>query len=150
MRVGPGQGEFPEKSVGGWMAGVGVATPSAASANEELAGAGVGLWGNPQRPEGAGPRPFFGAGPSEGRRRRRAAAGRRWKPSWASCAEPRALLLSTGELCVRLPSTSSPEGKVVGPAPLVRMPFGDPLSLRGRRRRLGVRSRVTWLLGRQG
>ena len=67
MRVGPGQGEFPEKSVGGWMAGVGVATPSAASANEELAGAGVGLWGNPQRPEGAGPRPFLGAqSPREG------------------------------------------------------------------------------------
>ena len=110
-------------------------------------------WGcgeTPRGPRGRGPGPFFGAGPSEGRRRRRAAAGRRWKPSWASCAEPRALLLSTGELCVRLPSTSSPEGKVVGPAPLVRMPFGDPLSLRGRRRRLGVRSGVTWLLGRQG
>lgn len=55
-----------------------------------------------------------------------------------------------GEVCVRLPSTSSPEGKVVGPAALVRMPFGDPLSLRGRRRRLGVPSGVTWLLGQQG
>ena len=62
----------------------------------------------------------------------------------------RGLLLGTGEVCVRLPSTSSPEGKVVGPAALVRMPFGDPLSLRGRRRRLGVPSGVTWLLGQQG
>ena len=132
------------------MAGVGVGTPSAASANEEPARAGVGLWGSPQRPEGAGPRPFSGAGPSEGRRRRRAAAGRRWKPSWALCAEPRGLLLSTGEVCVRLPSTSSPEGKVVGPAALVRMPFGDPLSLRGRRRQSGAPSGVTWLLGQRG
>ena len=147
---GPPQGEFPEKSVGGWMAGVGVGTPLAASANEELARAEVGLWGSPQRPEGAGPRPFFGAPQSEGRRRQGVAAGRRWKPSWALCAEPRGLLLSTGEVCVRLPLTSSPEGTVVGPAPLVQMPFRDPLSRRGRHRCLGVRSGVTWLLGQQG
>ncbi|CAM9212943.1 unnamed protein product [Rangifer tarandus platyrhynchus] len=42
------------------------------------------------------------------------------------------------------------EGKVVGPAPLVRMPFGDPLSLRCHRRHLVGPSGVTWLLGRQG
>ena len=59
MRVGP-QGEFPEKSVGGWKAGVRVGTPLAPSANEELARAEVGLWGSPQRPEGARLRPFFG------------------------------------------------------------------------------------------
>ena len=52
---------------------------------------------------------------SEGRRHRCAAAGRRWKPSWALFAETRGLLLSMGEVRVRLPSTSYPEGKVVGP-----------------------------------
>lgn len=41
------------------MAGVGVGRPSAASANEELARAGVGPWESPQRTEGAGPRPFL-------------------------------------------------------------------------------------------
>ena len=59
---GLSQGEFPKKSVGGGMAGVGVGSSSAASANEELARAEAGLWESPQRPEGAGPRPFFGAG----------------------------------------------------------------------------------------
>lgn len=132
------------------MSGVGVSTPWDASANEELARAGVGLWESHQRPEGAGPRPFLREAPSEGRRLRCAEAGRRWKDAWALFAETRGLLLRTGEVHVRLPSTSSPEGKVVGPAPLVRMPFGDPVSLRGRRRRLGGPSGVTWLLGQQG
>lgn len=130
--------------------GSGSDTPSAASANEEPARAGAGRWDSPRGAEGAGPGPSFGGRPSEGRRRRGAAAGRRWEPSWALLAETRGLLLSTGEVRVGLPSTPSPEGKVVGPAPLVRMPFGDPLSPRGRRRRLGAPSGVTWLLGQQG
>ena len=41
------------------MSGVGVSTPSDASANEELVCSGVVLWESHQRPEGAGPRPFF-------------------------------------------------------------------------------------------
>lgn len=101
-------------------------------------------------PKGRGPRPFFGEAPSEGRRRRRAAAGRRWKHSWALFAETRRLLLHTGAVRVRRPSTSYTEGKIVSPAPLVRMPSRDPLSPRGRRRRLGGPSGVTWLLGQQG
>ena len=132
------------------MSGVGVSTPSEASANEELARAGVGLWESHQRTEGAGPRPFFREAPSEGRRRRRAAAGRRWKHSRALFAETRRLLLHTGAVRVRRPSTSYPEGKIVSPAPLVRMPSREPLSPRGRRRRLGGPSGVTWLLGQQG
>ena len=102
----------------------------------------VGLWESHQRPEGAGRRPFFGEAPSQGRRRPPAPAGRRWKHSWALFAETRGLLLCMGLVRVRLPSTSYPEGKGVGPASLVRMPFGDPLSLRGRRRWLGSPSGV--------
>ena len=41
------------------MAGVGVGRPSAASANEELAHAGVGLWESPQRTEGVENGPFL-------------------------------------------------------------------------------------------
>ena len=132
------------------MSGVGVSLPLNESANEELVRVEVGLWESHQRPQGAGPRPFFGEAPSQGRRRPRAAAGRRWKHSWALFAETRGLLLRTRLVRVRLPSTSYPEGKLFGPASLVRMPFGDPLSLRGRRRRLGGPSGVTWLLGQQG
>lgn len=69
---------------------------------------------------------------------------------WALFAETRGLPLRTGLVRVRLPARSSPEGKVVGPALLVRMPFGEPLSLRGHRRRMGGPSGVTWLLGQQG
>ena len=58
MRAGLAQGEFPEKNVGGGMSGVGVSTPSDASANEELVRGGVGLWESHQRPEGVGPSPF--------------------------------------------------------------------------------------------
>ena len=110
----------------------------------------VGLWESHQRPEGAGRRPFFGEAPSQGRRRPPAPAGRRWKHSWALFAETRGLLLCMGLVRVRLLSTSYPEGKVVSPAPLVRMPFGDPLSLRGCCCRLGGPSGVTCLLGQQG
>ena len=60
------------------------------------------------------------------------------------------MLLRTGLVCVHFLSTSYPEGKVVGPPLLVRMPFGDPLSLWGRHRRLGGPSGVTCLLGQQG
>ena len=95
------------------MSRVGVSTPSEASANEELARAGLGLWESHQRTEGAGPRPFFREAPSEGRRRRRAAAGRRWKHSRALFAETRRLLLHTGAVRVRRPSTSYQEGKIV-------------------------------------
>lgn len=42
-------------------------------------------------------------------------------------AETRGLLLRKGAGRVRFRSTSSPEGKFVSPAPLVRMPFRDPL-----------------------
>ena len=56
----------------------------------------------------------------------------------------------TGLVRVHLLSMSYPEVKVVGPAPLVQMPFGDPLSLWGCRWRLGGPSRVTCLLGQQG
>ena len=65
-------------------------------------------------------------------------------------AETRGLLLRKGAVGVRLRSTSSPEGKFFTPAPLVRLPFGDPLSLRDRSRQLGGPSGVTWLLGQQG
>ena len=106
--------------------------------------------GKPPEARGGEAQALFWTGPPEGRRRQRAAAGRRWKLPWALCAEPQGLLLSTREVCVRLPSTSYPEGKVVGPEPLVRMPFGDPVSLRGHRWRLGIPSGVTWLLGQQG
>ena len=109
-----------------------------------------GTVGKHQWTEGMGPRSFFRDGLSEGRRRRLAAAGRRWKRSWALFAETQGLLLRTGAVRVRLPSTSYPEGKVVGPALLVRMPFGDPLSPRGHCRRLGGPRAVTWLLGQQG
>ena len=150
MRAGLRHGEFPEKSVDGVISGVGVSTPPNASANEELVRAGVGLWQSHQRPEGAGPRPFFGEALSEGRRHPRVAAGRRWKESWALFAETRGLLLRTGVLRVRLPSTSSLEGKFVCPVPLVWMPFTDPLSLRGHHTCLSSPSGVTWLLGQQG
>ena len=63
---------------------------------------------------------------------------------------PPGLLLRTGLVRVRLLSMSYPEGKLVGPAPLVQMPFGDPLFLWGRRWQLGGPSGVTCLLGQQG
>ena len=41
------------------MSGVGVSTTLDASANEQVVRGGVVLWESHQRPEGAGPRPFF-------------------------------------------------------------------------------------------
>ena len=83
MRAGLRHGEFPEKSVGGGMSGVGVSLPLDASANEELVCVGVGLLESHQRPEGVGPRPFFGEAASQGRRHPRAAAGRTLESSWS-------------------------------------------------------------------
>ena len=83
MRAGLRHGEFPEKSVGGGMSGVVVGTPSDASANEELVRVGAGLWESHHRPEGVGPRPFFGEAASQGRRHSRAAAGRTLESSWS-------------------------------------------------------------------